>query len=178
MNFTINTEILKKYNLSLGEFLVMLLGYFELDYSENVTSLIDKTDSNKNLYNDSVILSNNTKKLISQILVESDRRVINSTIDFNSLADTLRNLYPVGNKPGTSYPWQGTTEEIALQLKSLIAMFDFEFTEEEAVSAVQEYLATFEEPNKFTKLLKNFIFTIKANTINSPFMTIIENNRQ
>ena len=64
MKITIDTEILQRSNLSLGEFLVMLFGYCSVKYKENFDKLIEKGIINKDLFDkDSMILSNNTKKL-------------------------------------------------------------------------------------------------------------------
>lgn len=183
MNITINTDVLAKHNLSLGEFLVMLLGYFNIDFKEGYESLIDRDIISKNLFQDlGIIMSDNTKKLITKILVESDEKIVKCGIDFTSLAVQLQMLYPKGNKPGTTYPWRGNTEDIVLQLEILVAIYDFDFTEEEAVHAVQDYLDSFKQLNKYTKLLKNFILTVDKERgtivdVDSLFMSYIENNR-
>ena len=95
----------------------------------------------------------------------------------------MRELYPNGNKPGTTYPWKDSVVAIANKLKTLVANYDFKFTEEEAVAATQEYLDSYSKDKKLMKLLKYFILKISTDSagnkdIDSEFMTIIENNRQ
>ena len=114
--------------------------------------------------------------------MESDDRAIKSGLDFSKLADSLRECYPKGNKPRTTYSWQGSTEEIAQKLRILVVKYDFQFTEAEAISAVKEYVASFKN-YKYMQLLKYFILKTTDDgqghkMIDSLFMTIIENNRE
>lgn len=179
MTISINTDILKEEGLSIGEFLVMLLGCYELDYRNccnklvasgiGTISVIDKTN---------IVLSDNSKKLVAKILMKSDALAINSGVNFEELADKLRDIYPKGNKPGTTYPWRATTEEIAQKLRVLVVRYNFKFTEEEAIRAVREYVSAFQEP-KHMLLLKRFLLrTSHDKEISSEFMSIIENNRE
>lgn len=183
MKITINTKILKKYNLSLGEFLVMLIGYKELDYQELHNSCMNKGLVEKNLFsNMAPILSNNNKNLVAKILIESDDKAINSGIDFDKFALQLMNLFPDGKKSGKTYTWRGKQDEIAQKLRTLIVNYDFLFTEEEAIKATKEYVQSFNPPYQYMHTLKNFLlYTTKDNQghyeIESLFMTNIENNR-
>lgn len=185
MKLTINTEVLQKYNLSLHEFLVLLLGFNDIDYKANLDSLVDKGIVSRNVFNkDAMILSNNTRDLIARILIESDDRVVASGIDFDALAEKLQSTYPQGVKPGTTYSWSDRTTVIAHKLRTLVAKYDFKFTEEEAINATKEYVDSFDEDKKNMQLLKYFLLRTKRNKddgnrdIESMFMTIIENNRE
>lgn len=184
MNITINTKILQKHNLSLGEFLLMLLGYFEIDLEDCHSNIIKRALAEKNVMkNMGIILSNNNKDLVAQILLESNEKVINSGIDFEELARELMNCYPQGNKPGTTHKWRGTTDMIAQKLRTLVAIHDFHFTPEEAIQATINYVSSFESPYQDMLLLRSFLLTTKksstdgSNEIESLFMTYIENNR-
>lgn len=184
MKITINTDILGRHNLSLGEFLIMLLGYYDLDYATYYEQLAGKKIIGKNLFKEmGITLSNNSKDLIAKILMESDDKAINSGIDFDNLAIKLMDLYPNGIKPGKTYPWRGTIDEIAQKLRILVVRYDFLFTEEEAIAAVQEYVNSFKAPYQYMHTLKNFLlYTSKDSQghweMESIFMTIIENNRE
>lgn len=184
MKLTINTEVLKRHNLSLGEFLVMLLGYYDIDFQDSHNSIIKKSIADKNLFKElGIILSNNSKNLIAQILMESDDKVINSGIDFEDLAKQLMNIYPNGIKAGKTYSWRGTEEEIAQKLRTLIVKYDFTFTEQEAIDATKEYVFSFTAPYQYMHTLKNFLlYNTKDHQghweMESVFMTIIENNRE
>lgn len=184
MKLTINTKVLRKYNLSLEQFLVLLTGYYSLDCQKIHDELVDRKLAERDLFKGfPPVLSDNTKNLIAKIIVESDDRIQNCNIkDFDALAETLMQYYPEGNKPGTTYPWRGTVEDIAQKLRTLVVKYDFDFTPEEAQDAVKEYVDTFKD-YKFMSLLRNFILTTKKDEdgkyeIDSLFMTIIENNRE
>lgn len=183
MKITVNTEILKKHNLSLGEFLIMLIGYFDIDIKNCQDSVIKKHIAEKNLFKDfGIILSNNNKDLIARILMESDDKILNSGIDFEELANQLMEIYPDGIKSGKTYKWRGTVDEIAQKLRILVVMYDFNFTPEEAIDATREYVSSFTHPYQHMHTLKNFLlYTTKDNDgdweMESIFMTIIENKR-
>ena len=183
MKISIDTNILKRYNLSLGEFLVLLMSHYGEDYISSYDSLVSKGLVGKNLFKEfTPVLSDNTKNLVAKILMESDDRAINSGIDFESLAETLQLVYPEGIKPGKTYSWRGNVEDIAQKLRVLVVKYDFQFSVEEAIRATQEYVDSFKEPYQYMHTLKNFLlYTAKDSNgryeMESIFMTIIENNR-
>lgn len=178
MTITINTEVLQKEHLSLGDFLVLLMGYYDLSYREILDKLIRDGTVQPNVFNkDSMVLSNNTKDQVARVLMKSDCKVLGSGLDFNTLAASLQALYPSGTKPGTSYSWRDSNETIAQKLRTLVAKYNFFFTEEEAIKATEEYVSSFEDNQKM-RLLKYFILkTTDDGQIDSMLMTIIENNR-
>lgn len=183
MKISINTNVLKKYNLSLGEFLVLLMGHYGESYISSYDSLVEKGLAGKNLFKEfTPVLSDNTKNLIAKVLMESDDRAINSGIDFESLARTLQQVYPDGIKPGKTYSWRGNIEEIAQKLRVLVVKYNFLFTEEEAIRATQEYVDSFKEPYQYMHTLRNFLlYTTKDSQghyeMESIFMNVIEENR-
>lgn len=179
MKITINTEVLQKENLSLGEFLVLLMGFYDISYTKSLEKVLKKKAVLPDVFHRlEVVMSDNAKDYVARILTESDDKIIHSNIDFTDLAGKLQAIYPKGNKPGTTYFWRGWTKEITQKLMTLVAKYDFSFTEEEAIKATREYVNSFEDRKKMM-VLKNFI--LKTNTNNqemeSMFMTIIENNR-
>ena len=184
MKLTINTDVLRKYNLSLGQFLVLLVSHFNLDCQKINDELVEEGLAERDLFKGfPPVISDNTRNLIAKIIVESDDRIVNCSIkDFDALAETLMQYYPDGNKPGTTYPWRSTKEEIAQKLRTLVVKYDFDFTPEEAQDAVMEYVDSFKD-YKFMSLLRNFILTTHKDgegkyEVDSLFMTIIENNRE
>lgn len=179
MKITIDTEILQRNELTLGEFLVMLFGYCDFKYKENFDKLVEKNLISKNLFDkDSMVLSNNTRDLIAKVLIESDAKVMGYDLNFEELAKKLQDLYPKGNKQGTTYNWRDNTAVIAFKLRTLVAKYGFIFTEDEAIKATKEYVESFGDDNKNMKLLKYFILrTSKNDDMDSIFMTIIESNR-
>lgn len=179
MKITINTEILKRENLTLGEFLTLLMALYHIEYEICKDKLVDAGLVSFNIFDDtSLVLSNNTKNLVARLLIESDDKVVNSNIDFDKLAAKLCSIYPSGVKPGTTYEWSGDPSVVALKLKTLVAKHNFTFTEEEAIKATEEYVTSFGNDKEHMQLLKYFILkTSKDGNISSMFMTIIENNR-
>lgn len=183
MKLSIDTNVLKKYQLSLGEFLVLLMSHYDINYIDSYDLLVNKGLADKNLFKEFCpILSDNIKSLVAKILIESDDKVINCSIDIDELAIKLQALYPDGVKAGKTYTWRGDTDEIAFKLRTLIAKYDFSFTEEEAINAVKEYVDSFKAPYQYMHTLKNFLLFIKKNQgcyeMESIFMSIIENNRE
>ena len=130
MKITINTDVLKREHLSFGDFLVLLIGYYDLSYKEIQEKLIRDGTVQPNVFNkDAMVLSNNTKDLVAKILMESDNKILSCGLDFNTLAARLQEIYPSGNKSGTSYSWRDSNETIAQKLRTLVAKYGFFFTE-------------------------------------------------
>lgn len=183
MKITIDTNVLEKEHLTLQQFLVLLIAYKNENYKEIMDSLIESKIAQKDLFDPySLVLSDNVRNDIARILVECDKDVVNSGIDFDAIAVKMRDLYPKGYKPGTTYLWRDSVATIANKLKTLVSKYKFYFTEEEAIVATQEYLDTYKHDNKFMKLLRYFILKtdndgVGNKQIKSDFMTIIENNR-
>lgn len=180
MKFTVNTDVLQHEHLTMGEFLVLLIGYYSVNYKECLDRLITNKLVSTNVFNpNEIVLSNNTKDLVTSILVSSDDKITNSNIDYTALAEKLQALYPKGNKSGTSYSWISLTPLIAHKLRTLVVEYNFSFTEQEALRATEEYVKSFSDDKSHMQLLKYFILkTSKNNDMESMFMTIIENNRQ
>lgn len=181
MRITIDTDILSKNNLSMGEFLTLLFGFWNLHFYDCLDDLVKKNLVDTD--HDDIILSNNIKNLVSRVLTESDNKLLKCPIkDFEALAKTLMKIYPKGTKQGTTYPWQGTVEEVAQKLRVLVVRYDFEFTEQEAIDATKKYVDSYKDDTTKMRLLKYFIlrtyFDGKKDTqISSDLMTIIENHR-
>lgn len=178
MNITIDEKILDKYGLTLEEFLVLYLCSKEIDIEGTISNLIDSGIVNRDLYNKvSAVVSNNTKELIASIIIDSDRAVINKDSEFNRLAEKLREIYPKGVKPGTTYLWRDSIPIIARKLKTLVTKFGVTFTEEEAVKVTQRYVNSFGDDKKFMQLLKYFILKTDKATgeIRSDFLALLQN---
>ena len=165
MNVTINSSVLQKYNLSIKEFLVLYLCFLETDIEKTINSLVEKRIADKNLYNNiDLILSDNTKELIATILVESDKAVVNNQEKFNQLAEKMRELYPAGKKPGTTYYWKDSVPIIARKLETLVSKFNVNFTEEEVLNATKRYIDSFNGDYRYMQLLKYFILKTDKTT--------------
>ena len=97
MKFTVNTDVLQHEHLTIGDFLVLLIGYYGVNYKECLDKMLANKLINTNVFNpNEIVLSRNTKDLITSIIISSDDRIINSDIDYTSLAQKLQALYPQG----------------------------------------------------------------------------------
>lgn len=181
MKLAIDEKILAENNLTLNEYLFLLLNARGGDVHECIASLIAKGWAGADLFNDTkIVLSDNTKENVFNVLVDSDKLVEDKQDDFEAIANKLREIFPKGNKAGTNYNWRGSTAEIARKLKNLVVKYGCKFTEEEAIEATKAYVASFNGDYKYMKLLKYFLLKTPRNNngdveIESDFMTYLEN---
>lgn len=182
MNISINEEVLSKWDLNIKEFLFLLFNVKDGDIQECISSLISKGWVDKNLYDSTkVVISNNRKEDIATILVDSEKT--ETKFEFEELANKLREIFPKGKKPGTTYMWRDTTAVIAKKLKILVTKYNCNFTEEQAVKATQAYVNSFGGNYKYMQLLKYFILKTPTNAsgdveLRSDFMSYIDNEGQ
>lgn len=179
MTITVADKILDKYNLSIEEFLILYICSKEYDIKELIDTIIAKGYADKNLYNpNTAIVSNNVKEIISSVIIDSDKAVIDKEEDYLKVAKKMQEIFPKGKKEGTTYAWRDCTAVIAKKLKTLVVKFDFKFTEEEALNATKKYVESFNGNYKFMQLLKYFILKNDTTTgdIKSEFMSLIEND--
>lgn len=181
MKLAIDEKILAENNLTLNEYLFLLFNARGGDVHECIASLIAKGWAGADLFDDTkIVLSDNTKENVFNVLVDSDKLVEDKQDDFEAIANKLREIFPKGNKAGTNYNWRGSTAEIARKLKNLVVKYGCKFTEEEAIEATKAYVASFNGDYKYMKLLKYFLLKTPRNNngdveIESDFMTYLEN---
>lgn len=179
MNISISEEVLSKWGLSIQEFLFLLFSVKGGDINECISSLIRKGWVDKNLFDATkVVISNNRKEDIATILVDSEK--VETKLEFEELADKLREIFPKGKKPGTTYMWRDTTAVIAKKLKILVTKYNCKFTEEQAIKATQAYVNSFGGNYKYMQLLKYFILKTPTNAsgdveLRSDFMSYVDN---
>ena len=182
MNISINEEVLSKWDLNIKEFLFLLFNVKDGDIQECISSLVSKGWVDKNLYDSTkVVISNNRKEDIATILVDSEKA--ETKFEFEELANKLREIFPKGKKPGTTYMWRDTTAVIAKKLKILVTKYNCKFTEEQAIKATQAYVNSFGGNYKYMQLLKYFILKTPTNAsgdveLRSDFMSYIDNEGQ
>lgn len=184
MRLTIDQSILDKHELTISEFMVLYLNAKEVDITECVNTLVKKGLADRNLFKEnSLVVSEKIKGLLSTIVIDSDKEVINKDAEFLELANELRELYPAGRKEGTTYMWRGTTAEIAKKLKTLVVKYKYSFTREQVLKATKEYISSFNGNYKKMRLLKYFILKSERDAddnvnVISELMTLIENEGQ
>lgn len=184
MRLTIDQVILDKYNLTISEFMVLYLSINSVDIKSCMDSLIAKGLADRNLFSkDNIVVSDKIKELMSTIVIDSDKSVIDKDAEFTDLANELRELYPTGRKEGTTYMWRGTTAEIAKKLKTLVVKYNYSFTKEQVIKATKEYINSFNGNYKRMRLLKYFILKSERDAddnvnVISELMSLIENEGQ
>ena len=175
MNITVNDKLLEQYNLSVEEFLILFICSKNYNIKELLDTIINKGYANKDIFDEyKAVVSDNIKDLIANIIIDSDKKIINKDKDFLILANKLRDLYPVGKKPGTNYSWKDSAIVISQKLKTLVVKYGCSFTEKEAIEATKKYVESFNENYTYMQLLKYFILKTDKNTgdIKSDFMTL------
>jgi hypothetical protein len=181
MKITFDTKVLDKYNLSVGEYLLLLLNITCEDVTEAIKSIEEKNLAHKSVYDSNrLILSDQIKELVRDIQTESDTTVIDKDKWFEDVAIAIREIFPKGRKSGTTYMWRDTTAVIAKKLKTLVVKYNFTFTKEQAIKATTTYVESFHNDFKYMQLLKYFILKSAVNAngdteIRSEFMSLIEN---
>ena len=181
MKLAIDEKILAENNLSLNEFLLLLFNARGGDVHECITSLIAKGWAGADLFDDTkVVLSDNAKGKVFDVLIDSDKLVENKQDEFIALANELKEIFPEGRKAGTTYSWRGSTAEIAKKLKNLVVKYGCSFTREEAIEATKAYVASFNGDYRYMKLLKYVLLKTPRNNngdveVESDFMAYLEN---
>lgn len=179
MKITISQKILSDHNLSIQEFLFLLFNMKGGDVNACIVSLLKKGWVDKDLYDPTkIIISNNRKEDITNLLIDSEET--DNKLDFEILADKLREIFPKGKKAGTTYMWRDTTAAIAKKLKILVTKYNCKFTEEEAIKATEAYVKSFNGDYKYMQLLKYFILKTPTNAngdveFRSDFMSYVDN---
>lgn len=184
MKLTIDQTILNKHNISIGEFMILYLSANSIDIKECIESIIKKNLADRNLFSEnSIVVSDKVKDLITTIIIDSDKNVIDKDSEFLELANEMRELYPKGKKEGTTYLWRGTTAEVAKKLKTLVVKYGYSFSKEQVLKATKEYVNSFNGNYKRMRLLKYFVLKSEKDAddninIISELMSLIENEGQ
>lgn len=113
-----------------------------------------------------------------------DMEISNKLIDerFNHLAESLRELFPLGRKDGTQLQWRDSSSIISKRLKAFIKKFDIKentYTDEQYIEATRRYVNSFNGNYQYMQVLKYFIMKNKIedgmSVINSQLLSYLEN---
>lgn len=183
MKYIIDTEILEREGIGLDEALYLLSVYkkkpinFNTIQKAKVENKILKFENSR----DPVKITPKGQSYIESILAKSKIHVSSDNLErYRTLADKMREVYPKGLKPGTNYQWRDSTAIIADRLMKLVAKYNIEFTDEEAVDATKRYIASFNGNYKYMQILKYFISKQKpvegtSAEQNSQFLSFLQN---
>lgn len=185
MDFCINKEILAKSGISVDMAFYLASIYFDKPYTYDTSDLASKqgliTYNHLDRYNLPIQpkLTREGVELVESIFLNSEFKGSKGidTDRYDELADRLRELYPKGRKEGTSYLWRDSHAKIANKLRTLVKKYNFEFTDEQAISATKRYIESFNGNYSYMQLLKYFILKKDKDTgeENSQLMSYIEN---
>lgn len=181
MKYTIDTEVLAREGIELDEALYLLSLYKKKNIDTGTVERLKRKD--KILVPDDMPnkLTSRGVSLIETIIAKSKLHISSSDMErYRTLADKIRNLYPKGLKPGTNYQWRDSTAIIADRLIKLVAKYNIEFTDEEAIDATKRYIESFNGNYKYMQILKYFISKQKPvenapAEQNSQFLSFLQN---
>ena len=183
MKYIIDTEILEREGIGLDEALYLLSVYkkkpinFNTVQKAKVENKILKFENPR----DPVQITPKGQSYIESILAKSKIHASSDNLErYRALADKMREVYPKGLKPGTNYQWRDSTAIIADRLMKLVAKYNIEFTDEEAVDATKRYIASFNGNYRYMQILKYFISKQKPvegapAEQNSQFLSFLQN---
>ena len=183
MKYIIDTEILEREGIGLDEALYLLSVYkkkpinFNTVQKAKIENKILKFENPR----DPVKITPKGQSFIESILAKSKIHVSSDNLErYRDLADKMREVYPKGLKPGTNYQWRDSTAIIADRLMKLVAKYNIEFTDEEAVAATKRYIASFNGNYRYMQILKYFISKQKPvegapAEQNSQFLSFLQN---
>ena len=183
MKYIIDTEILEREGIELDEALYLLSVYkkkpinFNTVQKAKVENKILKFENPR----DPVQITPKGQSYIESILAKSKIHVSSDNLErYRALADKMREIYPKGLKPGTNYQWRDSTAIIADRLMKLVAKYNVEFTDEEAVDATKRYIASFNCNYRYMQILKYFISKQRpvegdSPEQNSQFLSFLQN---
>lgn len=183
MKYIIDTEILEREGIELDEALYLLSVYKKKPINFNTIQKVKVETKILKFENprDPAMITPKGQSLIESILAKSKLHVSSDNLErYRTLADKMREVYPKGLKPGTNYQWRDSTAIIADRLMKLVAKYNIEFTDEEAVDATKRYIASFNGNYRYMQILKYFISKQKpvegtSAEQNSQFLSFLQN---
>lgn len=118
---------------------------------------ITKINSSCYELNKKYTITNRGINLFSDIVLNSDRNIAESSNSISELASKLREIYPTGKMPGTTYYYKGNLQDIEKKLKSFKKRYG-NYTDEDIIKATENYIKSFNGNYTYLKLLKYFIW--------------------
>ena len=183
MKYIIDTEILEREGIELDEALYLLSVYKKkpIDFNTIQKAKVENKILKFENPRDPVKIAPKGRSFIESILAKSKVHISSDNLErYRTLADKMREIYPKGLKPGTNYQWRDSTAIIADRLIKLVAKYDIEFTDEEAIEATKRYIASFNGNYRYMQILKYFISKQKPvegapAEQNSQFLSFLQN---
>ena len=159
MKITIDEKKCLKYKLTFKEFLAALT----IKNLKDPKSVID-TLVNRNILDikdDKYVVTDKWSEILDKILTESGGTE-KTDEEFVEMAKKMRELYPEGKMPGTTYFYRCNNKEVANKLKRFFIQYSDKYTEQDILDATQRFVAAFKGNYKYLPLLKYFISKQKS----------------
>lgn len=161
MKLTIDSAVIDKYNMTVQEFLTLMLVIHRVNLNEAKKALISKGYVISVIDFDSGTDFERTKLGVdtyNNIILKSSPQNMATEERLKNLATKLKEIYPKGKKDGTWY-WADGVAVIARRLQIFFHKYDkkMELTDEQIIKATQKYVdEMIGKPDM--RLLKYFIF--------------------
>jgi hypothetical protein len=121
---------------------------FTCDFLENCLKAIQ----DNNLVNEYNKITTEGRTLLNEIVTGNTPE-----INIDELTEKLRQIYPLGKKPGTDFHWRSNPGEIKNKLRRFFKLFsEAKITEEEIIAATEKYVRDMEY-DPYMRVLKYFI---------------------
>lgn len=150
----------KKHGLLLSEGLALLAVSTTTDetYRSLVSKgLITKANGTMQALNRKYSATDAGIVLADELLADSEEDIVVREDEIKELAEKLREIYPEGKMPGTSYYYRCNRADIVRKLKSFFRRYG-DYTPEQIMEATQRYVASFNGNYTYLRLLKYFIW--------------------
>ena len=155
MDITIREEVCKKYNLTLGEVLAILL-IKSGSVSEIIKSLENREAVVKSLY-DEFLVTQRWDDIVSNILLDSDK-LSQPSNRIGDLASKLMEVFPKEKKVGTCHYFRGNLKDNTLRLKKFFKLYGNKYSNEQIIEAANKYVQSFNGDYTYMRILKYFIW--------------------
>lgn len=164
MKITINPQICKKYGLSIGEFIYIMVVGNHIDLQEAADSLKKRGLGSPDKFNEhlqpfGIQPTQSACDIFDQIVLESDSSTAEEE-EYLHLAKKLIAIYPQGKKDGR-YDWVEGPLLVARRLRIFEKKYG-KYSDEDIVTATQRYVDT-KMGLPEMRVLKYFIFKEREN---------------
>ena len=159
MKITIDEKKCLKYKLTFKEFLAALTIKNLKDPKSVIDTLVNRDVLD--IKDDKYVVTDKWSETLDKILTESGGTE-KTDEEFIEMAKKMRELYPEGKMPGTTYFYRCNNKEVANKLKRFFIQYGNKYTEQDILDATQRFVAAFKGNYKYLPLLKYFISKQKS----------------
>lgn len=164
MTISLNKNAIQQNGLTVDEALLLLSIHNNVDFNSAKQSLINKgfitAQLNAEMKPIGWRVTNKGIQILDDTIIDSDKYQ-EPVEKLESLAQSLKDLFPKGKKDGTNYYWADGVALIVRRLKLFFKKYGNTYSSEQIIKATEKYVKSFNGNYKFMKLLKYFIFKEK-----------------